>query len=113
MMKKISSNQELEQEIIKLKAQKAIHFRALKSQMSISYEELRPSRIIKRVFADIKEEPEIKDNVLKSLLSLAGGYLTKRILIGKSNSFLKSIMGYLVQIGATKLVSNKIITNNK
>lgn len=111
-MKKITSNQELEEAIIKLKVQKAIELEELKLQMSISYEELRPSRIIKRVFVDIKEEPEIKDNVLKSLLSLATGYITKRVLVGKSNSFFKSIVGYLVQIGATKLISNKIITND-
>lgn len=113
MMKKVSSNEELDAAIIRLKAQKDRDFEVLKSQMSISYEELRPSKIVKRIIVDLKEEPEVKDNILGSVVSLATGYLTKRLLIGKSNSFLKSVMGYLVQIGATKIVSNKIITNNK
>ncbi|WP_430409344.1 hypothetical protein [Kordia sp.] len=113
MKKEISNINELEQSILKLKAQKENDFVALKSQMSHSYQELRPSRVVKRIFTDLKEEPKIKDNVLESVISLAAGYVSKRILIGKSNSFFKSVLGYLVQIGATKLISNTIITNNK
>lgn len=113
MKKDISSNKQLDLAIIELKLKKDRDFLALKLQLEQSYEELRPSRIVKRIFVDLKEEPKLKESALKSVLVLAGGYLSKRLLIGKSNSFLKSIMGYLVQIGATKLISNKVLSNNK
>ena len=109
----MKNNRDLEQEILRLRTQKDNDFKALKSQMEYSYKELKPSRILKRVFVDLKEEPQIKNNVLESILSLAGGYFSKRLLIGKSSTFLKSVMGYLIQIGATKIISNKILTNEK
>ncbi|EDP94765.1 hypothetical protein U8527_07585 [Kordia algicida OT-1] len=112
-MNKVSNNRELEQAILKLKAQKEADMFELKSQISASMEELRPTRIIQRIADDLKNEPQVQNNVIQSTISLAVGYLTKRLLIGKSNSFFKSVLGYLVQIGATKIVSNKIITNNK
>lgn len=111
MGKKMNNSLALEQAILRLRVQKDIDYRALKSQMNYSYKELKPSRILKRVYVDIKSEPELKHNLLESVLSLAGGYLSKRLLIGKSSSFVKSIMGYLIQLGATKIISNKITTN--
>lgn len=113
MRKKISSNKQLDLAIIELKIQKDRDFQALKLQLAESYEEFKPSNIVKRVFVDLKEEPQVRDNVLQSVVSLAAGYLTKRLLIGKSNSFLKSVVGYVIQIGATKLISKKVVTNNK
>ena len=110
-MKSIQNSTELEQEILKLRAQKRQDLEALKSEMSEAYEAFKPSNMAKRIFLDFKKEPKLKDNTLQALLSLAAGYLSKRILVGKSNTFFKSIMGYLVQIGATKIVSNKIITD--
>lgn len=101
---------ELEQEILKLRAQKARNLEALKSDMSKAYEAFKPSSIANRIFVDLKEEPKLKNNTLQALTSLAVGYVSKRLIVGKSNTFLKSIMGYLVQIGATKIVSNQIIT---
>ena len=88
----MDNNKALEKAILKLRAQKNNDFRALKSQLEYSYLELKPSRILKRVYIDIKSEPELKNNLLESVISLAGGYLSKRLLIGKSSSFIKSII---------------------
>ena len=113
MRDKMNNSQALEQAILKLRVRKNNEFRVLKAQVDTSYLELKPSRILKRIYADIKSEPEIKNNVIESVLSLAGGYVSKRLLIGKSNSLIETIMGYLVQIGATKIISDKILTNEK
>ncbi|WP_046755434.1 hypothetical protein [Kordia jejudonensis] len=113
MKKRIRNNIDLELAILELKTQKAIDYEALKSQMALSYEQLRPVNVVKRVYSDLKDEPKIKNNVLESVISIAVGYISKRVLIGKSNSFMKSMLGYLVQIGATKIVSNTITTDKK
>src|SRR5690606_8041742 len=103
-----NQNKILEDKIFQLELKRRNDLNILRSQLHITYEELRPSRLLKRTFADLKKEPEIKGDLLNSLLSLGGGYLSKRLLVGKSNGIIKSILGYAVQYFSTKIISNKI-----
>ena len=59
-MNRIKNNRELEQAILKLKAQKEVEMFALKQQVSESLEELRPTRMIKRIANYFKNEPEVQ-----------------------------------------------------
>jgi hypothetical protein len=104
------SNQDkiLADKILQLEIKRRDDFNDLKSQLGITYDELRPSKLLKRTFNDIKQEPEIKGDVISSLLSLGGGYLSKRILIGRSNTIIKSLLGYAVQYFSTKIISKNI-----
>ena len=76
--------------------------------MDETYQEFRPSRLLIRVLIDIKEEPEIKGNLFESLISLTGGYFLKKIVVGKSHSVFKNLLGYAVQYFTTKIISNNI-----
>lgn len=101
-------SQLLDAKIIALESKQKMKTRELKTQLDITYQELRPSRILNRVLNDIKEEPQLKGNMLELALSLVGGYLSKKILVGKSNSIFKNFFGYGVQYLATKIISKKI-----
>lgn len=57
---------------------------------------------------DIKNSTELKNNVLETVVSVAGGYASKIFLVGKSNSIFKKLFGALLQYGATNLISNKV-----
>lgn len=103
-----NQSQLLEERILALEHKKRLKTRELKSQLDTTYDEFRPSKLFNRAFKDLKEEPEVKENILESVLSLAGGYLSKRVLMGKSHSIFKSVLGYGVQYLATKLISKKI-----
>lgn len=107
-----NQSQVLEEKILALENKQKVIAKELKNQFDVTYQELKPSRILtntlKGTLRNIKNEPNLKSNVLELALSLGGGYLSKRILVGKSNSILKSVFGYAVQFLTTKLISKKI-----
>ncbi len=103
-----NQNQILEAKILALENKRRIKIEELKAQLEVTYQELRPSRLLNRALNDIKEEPEVRGNILESILSFAGGYLSKKILIGKSSSIIKNLLGYGVQYFATKIISKNI-----
>ena len=98
----------LEQKISNLERKREENLLALKVQFQITYHELRPSRLLIRALNDIKEEPEIKGNLFESLISLTGGYISKKIWVGKSHSIVKNLFGYVVQYITTKIISKTI-----
>ena len=101
-------NQILEDKILFLENKKRENLEGLKMQLEATYQELRPSRLFIRVLNDIKEEPEVRGNLFESLISLTGGYLSKKILVGKSHSIFKNLFGYAVQYFTTKIISKNI-----
>jgi deoxyhypusine synthase len=101
-------NQILEDKILVLENKKRENLQDLKLQLETTYQELRPSRLLIRALNDIKNEPEIKTNILESILSITGGFISKKILVGKSHSIFKNLLGYVVQYFTTKIISNNI-----
>ena len=112
MKNKINQSQVLEERILVLENKQKVIVQDLKTQFDITYEELKPSRLItntlKGTFNNIKKDPKLKGNIIELLLSLGGGYLSKKIIIGKSSSTIKNLLGYGLQFLTTKLISKKI-----
>lgn len=52
-----------------------------------------------------------KDHIYSTVISLAGGYLSKKLIIGNPENPLKQVMGYGIQFAVTQLLSK--ITNLK
>ena len=99
---------ELEAKITALEIEQHQDFKALKKELNNAYDQLRPSKLLNRAILDIKDEKETKNNLLEVLISITGGYFSKKLLIGKSNGMLKSLMGYAVQYFFTKIISKNI-----
>ncbi len=49
-----------------------------------------------------------KRNIFEAIFSIAGGYFSKKIVLGKTNSFGKNILGYLLQFAVTNFISKKV-----
>tara|TARA_R110001592_G_scaffold60022_3_gene182468 strand:+ start:346 stop:678 length:333 start_codon:yes stop_codon:yes gene_type:complete len=103
-----NQNQVLDARIRALEIKKRACSIDLTAQLNTTYKELRPSRLLIRALIDLKEEPEIKNNLYESLISLIGGYLSKKIIVGKSNSIIKNILGFVVQYITTRLISKNM-----
>lgn len=99
---------ELEAKITALEIEQHQDFKALKKELNNAYDQLRPSKLLNRAILDIKDEKETKNNLLEVLISITGGYFSKKLLIGKSNGMFKSLMGYAVQYFFTKIISKNI-----
>lgn len=76
----------------------------LKEQCKVTYDSLRPLNLIKSTIKDLVT-PNLTGNILDSTLSLAAGYISKKTLIGSTHNPLKQLLGTVLQMGVTSLVS--------
>ncbi|MBP0903668.1 hypothetical protein ACFSKN_03700 [Mariniflexile gromovii] len=101
-------NTALDIAISRLEIEKKEKYEALKWQLELTTNSMKPINIIKDTFNDFQDEPDLKSNFIKTALSLTGGFLSKKILFGKSKSIFKKLLGYALQYGVTSLISKKV-----
>ncbi|MDO7172344.1 hypothetical protein [Mariniflexile sp. AS56] len=104
-------NAELDRTIARLEHERKVKLEALKVQFEITSESIKPVNILKGTFQDFQESPGLKKNLLKTAASITGGYLSKKVLFGKSQSIFKKLIGYVFQYGVTHFISKKATTN--
>jgi hypothetical protein len=102
----------LDSKIIALQNKKKLCYDDLTIQLNYSYAELRPSKLLIRALNDIKEEPRIKYNLYETLISIALGFVSKKIVVGNSKSTFKNLIGFAVQYFMTKFISKNMKTEN-
>jgi hypothetical protein len=81
-----------------------------KRQLAISYhavtESLKPMNLIKSTFSSAKESPGLTGSLLNAGIGLGVGFLSKKLLIGKSAGLVKKILGPAIQMGVASVVAN-------
>lgn len=103
-METITNVIELKKEINKLETKQKEEGLILKEQCKITYESLKPINLLKSTLKDIIT-PDLTGTLLNSSLSLAAGYVSKKALIGSTHNPLKQLLGTVLQMGVTSLVS--------
>lgn len=104
-MKKISPTVQLSEAIKVLEADHAIKGQILKDQFLVTYESLKPINLIKSTLKEIATSPIIGENVLGSIMGLASGYLSKKIVVGGSANPFRKLFGSLLQMGVASTVA--------
>lgn len=104
-MKKITSIAELRESILLLEMKQANEGRLLKEQFKTTYESLKPANLIHNSLRKFTTSPDFKGNLLNATLSLVAGYLSKKAVIGATHNPLKQLLGTLLQMGVTGIVS--------
>lgn len=99
--------------ILLLEERKKKEYDDLRVQFYETTENFRPINIFKQTIKDFREIPEVKTNLFETLISITGGYFSKKIIIGKSNSFVKNIFGYVLQYTITNFISKKVSTDSE
>jgi len=112
-MRKYKNNiQTLNKAILLLEERKSQEYDDLKLQFYETSENFRPINIFKQSLKDFTDLGEVRTNLFETLLSITGGYFSKKIIIGKSNSIIKNIFGYALQYTVTNFISNKVNSNS-
>jgi hypothetical protein len=104
-MKKITNVAELKEQILWLEIKQANEARLLKEQFKTTLEDLRPVNLIKKTFKDLVAAPELKEDLLATTLSMAAGFLTKKIVVGATHNPIKMVLGALLQMGVTAVAA--------
>lgn len=76
----------------------------LKEQLELTFEQLKPLNLIKNTLTEMTRSPEIKSHLLQGVIAVAGGYLSKKLMIGSSGNWIKQIGGTLLQFFVTKKI---------
>lgn len=105
-MKAINSIQELDEAIGLLETKKNAEAIILKEEFKRTYESLKPANLIYSTIKDLVNLPNLKGNLLDTSLSLAAGYFSKKVFTGNSVNPIKHILGSLLQLAVTKLLTN-------
>lgn len=105
LMKNISPNNRLQALILQLEQEQQEKGLILRAHLHNTYNSLKPINLLKEAVSEIVSVDYLKDNIVNNIVSLTSGYISKKIIIGKSDSVLRKIIGTIVQLGVTKVVS--------
>jgi len=106
-MKTIYNYDTLNQRIKFLEEQQDVEWCSIKNEIDEIKDNLKPLNLIKNTVGEINETVGFKGNLAQSAMSIGIGYITRKIIVGKSNSTFKNIFGSLLQLAVTNLVSKK------
>ncbi|MDP3557459.1 MAG: hypothetical protein Q8T03_08795 [Bacteroidota bacterium] len=104
-MEKIQNTNDLKAAIIFLEIKQANEKRILIEQFKATYESMKPVNIIKNTIKELITAPDLKNNLVNTTIGIATGYLSKKIAIGSTHNPIKQVLGTLLQLGVTNIVS--------
>jgi hypothetical protein len=104
-MENIASISGLKNAIQLLEVEQAYKGELLKEQFFLTYQSLKPANLILSTFKEVATSPNLIDNILGTVVGLATGYLSKKIVIGASGNILRKLFGSVIQLGVTNTVA--------
>lgn len=104
-MGNITTPADLKNAVLLLETEQVIHLQNLREQFFLSYESLKPARLIESALKEVASSPYLVNNILITFIGLTTRYIAQKAAKGKSNTKLKKLFGYILQFGLTKLVT--------
>ncbi|HPE77536.1 MAG TPA: hypothetical protein PLC80_15695 [Draconibacterium sp.] len=99
------TSESLKEAIKTLEIKQVENEKELRLQLLNVYENLKPINILKNIARDVVTTDSLKNDITNTMTSVISGFITKKIIVGKSkNPFLK-LIGVAIQFGMTTLVS--------
>lgn len=105
-MESITTTEELRNMIILLKMEQDAMGGELKKQFFNTYREFKPYSLVAKLLKQAIPSTNIVENVLMGGLSLASGYLVKKMVVGKSAGLVRKVAGSALQAGTSGLVAS-------
>jgi hypothetical protein len=106
-MQNITSRKELRNAIQLQEEGHAIKKQLFKEQVYITFESLKPLNLLNSTLKDLYSSPYLNENILGSVVGIASGYFSKKIVVGASANILRKLFGTILQLGITYFVSQQ------
>lgn len=104
-MQSISSREELREAIEVLETEQALKGQLLKEQFILTYDSLKPINVLRRTLKEITSGQSMADDIPGTIMGLVSGYLSRKILTGRSANIFRKLLGSALQIGVTNVVA--------
>ncbi|HBY55179.1 MAG TPA: hypothetical protein DEH15_22540 [Marinilabiliales bacterium] len=106
-MEPITNSDELKNAIQILEFDQQIRELELKEQVYLTVESLKPVNLIKSTLHEAASSPYLIDNVLGATVSLASGYVSRKLVVGGSHNIIRKLFGAILQFGVTNVVAQR------
>ncbi|MBP7809217.1 MAG: hypothetical protein KA163_07995 [Bacteroidia bacterium] len=106
-MKKSERALALEELILRKEEELALEGRLLKIHFHETYESLKPLNLIKNTIKQAIKSHDLKENLVNTVMGLASGFVAKKLIVGKTNNPLSSVLGSIIELAVT----NKVVNN--
>ena len=107
-MQKITNVEELRASILVLKKKQTEEEVLLKEELKITYNSLKPINLLKGILKEFTSGSDFKENILNATIGIATGYLSKKIVTGSTHNPIKKVLGSIIQIGVSSIVSKNV-----
>ncbi|MBO9585652.1 MAG: hypothetical protein J7574_15915 [Flavobacterium sp.] len=104
-MEAIYNIDQLNRKIEELEVRQNTEWCAIKDHIDEIKDNLKPINLIRNTVEEINETVGFKSHIAQSAISIGIGYLAKRFIVGKGDSMFKGVLGSIVQLIVTNLVS--------
>lgn len=112
-MQNITSMAGLKNAIELLEVEQTVKGQLLKEQFHLTYESLRPINLFRNGLKEFFGAPLISENLSGTAMGAAGGFLLKKLFVGRSGNIFRKLIGSVLQFGITNIFAKNsdIITS--
>ncbi len=103
----IDSAVQLKEAIFELEIRKKEQGRIIKEKFYIIRENLEPANIIRNTINEVATSPRFRLNLLGAVVGLGAAYFSRKLVVGKSVSIFRKILGSVLQLGISAAVASK------
>jgi hypothetical protein len=104
-MKKLNQNELLDQKIAELTIQQRIELEELKEQFHLVQSSLTSTNIVQEGINGFYQTVTNKENLVSTIVSIVGGYVSKKVIVGSSENPIKKVVGNVLQFLVTGYLS--------
>jgi hypothetical protein len=104
-MKKLNQNELLDQKIAQLTIQHKRELEELKEQFHLVQSSLTSTNIVQEGINGFYQTVTNKENLVSTIVSIVGGYVSKKVIVGSSENPIKKVVGNVLQFLVTGYLS--------
>ncbi|MBK9478745.1 MAG: hypothetical protein IPP56_12790 [Bacteroidetes bacterium] len=104
-MKQLDQCNLLKESIQLLENKQSLELLSLRTQFLLLNEQVKPVNLIKSTIHDLATAPDLRHDIVGSIIGLFGGYLSRRMIIGTTLNPIKNGIGALLQFVVGNTVS--------
>ena len=106
-MEKQHTAESLKRMIAELEIKQKNESQLLKEQLDITISNFRPANIVKSLLKEFYSSENVLDEFINTAISVTSGFLTKKVVVGKSKNQLLKLLGLALQFGITTVIAKK------
>ena len=104
-MERYTSSNAIRDAIIELERQQAFQARQISVQLMNTFDSIRPINLIKNTIKEVTESKDLTENIVKTSIGLAAGYVTQSLFQKPSHGPLRKLFGTIVSYGITNFLA--------